>query len=145
MSETCQKLAFTHPIVVLKSGLKNNWMKKLDCVNRPSVRLEEWFVCSIKRVICSFAWQTFWMLYIQHSSTSSNICEQRLRQRGLLHWHRNKQMFNKTLCYRLARLSLFAEDDCETIFCKYKRPLWHIFYINVVNTPLLIARIKLMW
>ena len=35
MSETCQKLAFAHPIVVLKSGLKNNWMKKLDCVNRP--------------------------------------------------------------------------------------------------------------
>ena len=35
MSETCQKLAFTHPIVVLKSGLKNNWMRKLDRVNRP--------------------------------------------------------------------------------------------------------------
>ena len=35
MSETCQKLGFTHPIVVLKSGLKNNWMKKLDRVNRP--------------------------------------------------------------------------------------------------------------
>ena len=34
MSDTCQKLAFTHPIVVLKSGLKNNWMKKLDRVNR---------------------------------------------------------------------------------------------------------------
>ena len=34
MSETCQKLAFTHPIVVLKSGLKNNWMKKLDRVSR---------------------------------------------------------------------------------------------------------------
>ena len=31
MSETYQKLAFT----VLKSGLKNNWMKKLDRVNRP--------------------------------------------------------------------------------------------------------------
>ena len=29
MSETCQKLAFTHPIVVLKSGLKNNGMKKI--------------------------------------------------------------------------------------------------------------------
>ena len=35
MSETCQKLAFTHPIVVLKSGLKNNWMKQLDRVNLP--------------------------------------------------------------------------------------------------------------
>ena len=35
MSETCKKLAFTHPVVVLKSGLKNNWMKKLDRVNRP--------------------------------------------------------------------------------------------------------------
>ena len=35
MSEICQKLAFTHPIVVLKRGLKNNWMKKLDRVNRP--------------------------------------------------------------------------------------------------------------
>ena len=35
MSETCQKLAFTNPIVVLKSGLKNNWMKNLDRVNRP--------------------------------------------------------------------------------------------------------------
>ena len=34
VSETCQKLTFTHPIVVLKSGLKNNWMKKLDRVNR---------------------------------------------------------------------------------------------------------------
>ena len=32
MSETCQELAFTHPIVVLKCGLKNNWMKKLDRV-----------------------------------------------------------------------------------------------------------------
>ena len=32
MSET---VAFTHPTVVLKSGLKNNWMKKLDRVNRP--------------------------------------------------------------------------------------------------------------
>ena len=32
---TCQKLAFKHPIVVLKSGLKNNWMKKLDRVNWP--------------------------------------------------------------------------------------------------------------
>ena len=36
MSETCQKLAFTHPIIVLNSRLKNNWMKKLDRVNRPS-------------------------------------------------------------------------------------------------------------
>ena len=35
VSETCQKLAFTHPFVVLKSGLKNNWMKKLHHVNRP--------------------------------------------------------------------------------------------------------------
>ena len=35
MSETCQKLAFTHPIVVLKGGLMSNWMKKLDRVNRP--------------------------------------------------------------------------------------------------------------
>ena len=35
MSETCQKFAFTHPVVVLKSVLKNNWMKKLDRVNRP--------------------------------------------------------------------------------------------------------------
>ena len=34
MLETCQKLVFTHPIVALKSGLKNNWMKKLDRVNR---------------------------------------------------------------------------------------------------------------
>ena len=29
----CQKLAFTHPIVVLKSGLGNNWMQKLDRMN----------------------------------------------------------------------------------------------------------------
>ena len=35
MSETCQNLTLTHPIVVLKSGLKNNWMRKLDCVNQP--------------------------------------------------------------------------------------------------------------
>ena len=35
MSEACQKLAFTYPIVVLKSGLKNNWMKKLGRVDRP--------------------------------------------------------------------------------------------------------------
>ena len=40
MSEACQNLAFTHPIVVLKSGLKNNWMKKLDRVNRPVHSLE---------------------------------------------------------------------------------------------------------
>ena len=39
MSETYQKLAFTRPIVVLKSGLKNNWIKKLDRVNRP---LQRW-------------------------------------------------------------------------------------------------------
>ena len=31
MSETCQKTTN----VVLKSGLKNNWMKKLDRVNGP--------------------------------------------------------------------------------------------------------------
>ena len=41
MSETCQKLAFTHPIVVLKSGLKNNWRKKLDRVNRPLCHLNQ--------------------------------------------------------------------------------------------------------
>ena len=29
------KLEFTHPIAVLKSGLKNKWMKKFDRVNRP--------------------------------------------------------------------------------------------------------------
>ena len=34
MSETCQELVFKHPIIVLKSGLKNNWMKELDRVNR---------------------------------------------------------------------------------------------------------------
>ena len=33
--ETCQKLAFTRPIVVCKRGLKNNWTQKLDRVNRP--------------------------------------------------------------------------------------------------------------
>ena len=38
MSETCQKLAFTYPIVLLKIGLKTNWMKKLDRVNRPLKR-----------------------------------------------------------------------------------------------------------
>ena len=38
MSETCQKLAFKHPIVVLKCGLKNNWMNKLDLVNRHLVK-----------------------------------------------------------------------------------------------------------
>ena len=41
MSETCQKLTFTHLIVVLKSGLKNNWMKKLECVNRPQERFSD--------------------------------------------------------------------------------------------------------
>ena len=35
MSETCQKLVFTHPIVVLKSGLKDNWMKKFYRVSQP--------------------------------------------------------------------------------------------------------------
>ena len=29
MSETCEKLGVTHPIAALKSGLKNNWMKKI--------------------------------------------------------------------------------------------------------------------
>ena len=43
MSETCQKLAFTHPIVVLKSGLKNNWIKKLDRVNRPQDNLGDFY------------------------------------------------------------------------------------------------------
>ena len=38
MSETCQQLAFTHPIVVLKSGLKNNWIKKLESCE-PTFRL----------------------------------------------------------------------------------------------------------
>ena len=37
MSETCRKLAFTHPIIVLKSGPRNNWMQKLDRMNRPLV------------------------------------------------------------------------------------------------------------
>ena len=41
MSETCQKLAFTHPIVVLKSGLKNNWMRKLDRVNRRKTKAKQ--------------------------------------------------------------------------------------------------------
>ena len=41
MSETCQKLVFTHPVVVLKSGLKNNWMKKLDRVSRPLSHLNQ--------------------------------------------------------------------------------------------------------
>ena len=35
MSGTCQKLAFKHPIIVLNSRLNNNWMKKLDRMNRP--------------------------------------------------------------------------------------------------------------
>ena len=35
MSATCHKLAITHPVVVKKNGLKNNWMQKLDLVNRP--------------------------------------------------------------------------------------------------------------
>ena len=34
MSETCQKFAFTYPIVVLKCGLKNNGIK-IKIVNRP--------------------------------------------------------------------------------------------------------------
>ena len=58
----------------------------------------------LQRDECSFAWQTFWILYIQHRSTSSNICEQRLKQKEVLrHWHGNKWMFYKTLHYRLAR------------------------------------------
>ena len=48
MSETCQKWAFTHPIVVLKSGLKNNWMKKSDRVNRP---IEGWKNGRLERTI----------------------------------------------------------------------------------------------
>ena len=43
MSETCQKLAFTHPIAVLQSELKNNWMKKLDRVNLPQKLLTNVF------------------------------------------------------------------------------------------------------
>ena len=38
INKTCRKLVhlmvFTRSIVVFKSGLKNNWMKKLDRVNR---------------------------------------------------------------------------------------------------------------
>ena len=40
MLETCQRVAFTYPIVVLKSGLKNNWMRKLDRVYRPLAHFE---------------------------------------------------------------------------------------------------------
>ena len=39
MSGTCQKVAFTHPIVVLKSGVKKNWMKKLERVSQPLERV----------------------------------------------------------------------------------------------------------
>ena len=46
MSESCQKLASTHPIVVLRSGLKNNWIKTLDSVNRPeNITLPVTFCC----------------------------------------------------------------------------------------------------
>ena len=79
---------------------------------------------------------------VQHHQTFVN---KDWNREVLLHWHRKKEMFHKVLCYSLARPSLLAENDCKTILCKYKRPLWHIFYINVVNTSLLIARIKSMW
>ena len=39
LQETCQKLAFTRPIVVWKSGPKNNWTQKLDSVNWPLDRV----------------------------------------------------------------------------------------------------------
>ena len=50
MFETCQRLAFTYPIVVLKSGLKNNWMRKLDRVNRLLVRFEKFSLPRIWKV-----------------------------------------------------------------------------------------------
>ena len=40
------KLAFTHPIVVLKRGLKNNWMKKLDLVNQDMLKTWTPYSCS---------------------------------------------------------------------------------------------------
>ena len=63
---------------------------------------------------------------VQHHQTFVN---KDWNREVLLHWHRKKEMFHKALCYSLARPSLFAENDCKTIFCKYKRPLWHISYI----------------
>ena len=57
MSETSQKLAFTHPIVVLKSALKNNWMKKLDRVNRPLGYLSQVALKSIQLLAIQIAFR----------------------------------------------------------------------------------------
>ena len=43
------------------------------------------------------------MLYIQHRSTSSNVCEQRLKQRGFASLTKKQIMFYKTLRCSLAR------------------------------------------
>ena len=74
MSETCQKLAVTHPIVVLKIGLKNNWMKKLDRVNRPlrSVKRRENFMLNWTLVqIKAFTKYNFYLMtpFIQYNWT----------------------------------------------------------------------------
>ena len=39
MSETGQKLVLTHRFVVLKIGLENNWMQKLNHMNRSKGQL----------------------------------------------------------------------------------------------------------
>ena len=72
MSETCQKLAFTHPIVVLKSGLKNNWMKKLDRVNRP-------LHCDCKPERTGMACVSLWMSAKETSINEKTLFLQRQR------------------------------------------------------------------
>ena len=96
MSETCQKLAFTHPIVVLKSGLKNNWMKKLDRVNRPLGRL----CCQGRKhqqpifTIKIFTASTCMIDFFCKSMAGSNFCDE--RKSALRLWLNDNAMFHKT-------------------------------------------------
>ena len=62
------------------SSSKNTWLRAW--LNDNAVFYKSLIEKKQQRDNCSFAWQTFWMLYIQHRSTSSNSCEQRLKQRS---------------------------------------------------------------
>ena len=69
MSETCQKLAFTHPIVVLRSGLKNNWIKKLDRVNQPLAEHKR----EVTEQRLSFMKQFYFFFQNEHENISVGI------------------------------------------------------------------------
>ena len=88
MSVTCQKLAFTHPIAVLKSGLKNNWMKKLDRVNRPS---EQKFL--ISNLCTFFLGHPVFIIFCEGDECAPKF------------WHPLQQITMPTMCHPIGKLT----------------------------------------